>query len=245
MIWIGHRGASHDAPENTVASIRLAFEQGADAVEIDVRLTKDGGVVAFHDEDTSRIGGGGGKVRDLTLEEMKAIDVGAWKGPQWRGEQVPTLEEVVAMVPEGKILFIEIKSGPEILESLDGVLVDDRLKGRCALIGFDLDTMQAAKKRFPGCAAGWILDLGEEGAERPDPAGLIDGAKESGFYCVSLRSCEMVDRGLVDRAHAKGLEVIVWTVNDADEAERYISMGVDGITTDRPGWLKEKTVPAD
>ncbi|MHC4945427.1 MAG: glycerophosphodiester phosphodiesterase [Planctomycetota bacterium] len=236
MIWTGHRGASLDAPENTLASIRLAFEQGADAVEIDVRLTRDNTVVAFHDEDTSRIAGGGEKVSDLTLEEVKRLDAGAWKGKEWKGERVPTLEEAIAVLPEGKILFIEIKSGREILDPLSTVLEEDSMKDRCVLIGFDRDTMQAAKQRFPGFDVGWIHSLEEDRKKCPDPASLLVTAQNSGFACVSLRACELVDRVLVEQAHKLGLKVYVWTVNDPDEARHYLRMGVDGITTDRPAY---------
>ena len=79
----------------------------------------------------------------------------------------------------------------------------------------------------------------------PDPGNLVEKSKECGFSCVSLRACALVDQALVDRARALDLSVIVWTVNDPEEAARYLLMGVDGITTDRPGWLREKAGPTD
>src|ERR1700679_707344 len=86
---IGHRGASHDAPENTLASFRLAFTQQADAAETDVYLSKDGEIVVIHDANTRRVSGHSGKVVDQTLAELKKLDIGSWKGEQWSGERIP------------------------------------------------------------------------------------------------------------------------------------------------------------
>ena len=101
---VAHRGASADAPENTLAAIQLAWQQGADAAEIDVRLTVDGQLVAIHDETTLRTGSTDWKVKDHTLAELKTLDVGLWKSQQFVGEQIPTLAEVLDIVPPGKRL---------------------------------------------------------------------------------------------------------------------------------------------
>jgi glycerophosphoryl diester phosphodiesterase len=123
---IGHRGASHDAPENTLASIRLAWKQNADASETDVHLTKDGQIVVIHDFNTRRVGGRNRKVVDQTLAELKQLDVGRWKGEQWAGERIPTLAEYLAAIPDGKRLLIEIKCGPEIVPRLVQVIREAR-----------------------------------------------------------------------------------------------------------------------
>ena len=99
---VAHRGASHDAPENTLPALRLAWEQGADASEFDVYLTKDGRVAVIHDKDTKRVAAVDKRVADQTLAELKALDVGRWKAPRFAGTTVPTLEEMLADVPDGK-----------------------------------------------------------------------------------------------------------------------------------------------
>src|SRR5262245_65624278 len=98
MEIIAHRGASHDAPENTLAAVRLAWEQGADAVEVDVQLSKDGKLVVIHDDNTKRSGGFARKVRAQTLDELRRLDVGRWKGKRWAGEKIPTLDVVLEAV---------------------------------------------------------------------------------------------------------------------------------------------------
>ena len=99
---VAHRGASYDAPENTVAAIKLAWEQKADAAEFDVFLSKDGKIVVMHDKDTKRIAGVDRKVVDQTLAELRKLDVGRWKDAKFAGEKMPTLDEMLATVPEGK-----------------------------------------------------------------------------------------------------------------------------------------------
>src|SRR5690349_6499814 len=118
---VAHRGASFDAPENTVASAKLGWEQKADAVEIDIYLSKDGRIVVLHDADTKRTAGSVGKVVESTAEHLRTLDAGSWKGADWKGEKIPFLEEIIATVPEGGRLFIEIKCGPEILPELERV----------------------------------------------------------------------------------------------------------------------------
>ena len=112
---IAHRGASGEAPENTLAAFRRAFAQGADGIEGDFRLTRDGEIVCLHDATTGRTAGADLVVADTDLARLRALDVGAWKGPQWAGERIPTLAEVLGLVPAGKRLYIELKSGLEIL----------------------------------------------------------------------------------------------------------------------------------
>src|SRR5438552_9814499 len=113
MEIIAHRGASHDAPENTLASVNLAWRQHADAVEIDVQFSKDGKLVVIHDNSTRRTGRVNKKVSEQTLSELRRLDVGRWRGRTWSGQRIPTLDEVLATVPHGKRLYVELKCGPD------------------------------------------------------------------------------------------------------------------------------------
>src|SRR5262245_9603118 len=105
MEIIAHRGASHDAPENTLAAVRLAWEQGADAVEVDVHLSRDSRLVVIHDPTTKRTGNIRCRVLDRTFDELRRIDVGWWKGLRWERETIPCLESVIKTIPRNKRLF--------------------------------------------------------------------------------------------------------------------------------------------
>jgi glycerophosphoryl diester phosphodiesterase len=241
---IAHRGASWDAPENTVAALKLAWEQGADAVEFDVFLTKDGHIVAMHDRDTERTAGVKLLVADSTLDELRKLDVGKWKDPKYAGEKIPTLAEMLATVPAGKQAFVEVKCGPEIVPELDRVLRESKLKPeQTPVISFNADVIAAVKKARPDLPAYWIVGLREnKKTKAPPPTAeqLIAKAKEIRADGLDLQAAPVLDKAYADKVKAAGLRLYVWTVNDADEARRMVEIGAEGITTDRPGWLREQ-----
>lgn len=237
---IAHRGASWDAPENTVEAIQLAWDQKADASEFDVFLSKDGKIVAMHDKDTKRVAGVDKKVADQTLAELRLLDVGKWKGPRFAGAKVPTLEEMLATVPAGKRVFIEVKTGPEIVPELDRVLKSPRLKPvQTPIISFNIDVVAEVKKARSDLAVYWIVSTtATKGKKPPTAESLIAKAKAAKADGLDL-STETLDKAFADKVKAAGLKLYVWTVNDLKVARRMVEIGVDGITTDRPGWLRE------
>jgi glycerophosphoryl diester phosphodiesterase len=243
MEIVAHRGASADAPENTLAAVRLAWAQGADAVEVDVALSKDGRVVVLHDDSTERLAGRDRAVDEQTFAELRQLDVGAWKGERFRGERIPLLSEVLATVPKGRRLFVELKAGPEILSPLERVFEEagDRA-GRVTLIGFKRGTLAEAKRRFPRLRAYWLSRKVLAGGEGPDPAAadLIAKAREAGLDGLDVQARAAVDAGFVRAAKAAGLSVYVWSVDEAADARRFATAGADGVTTDRPGALREE-----
>lgn len=238
---VAHRGASWDAPENTVAAIKLAWEQNADASELDVFQSKDGKIVVIHDKDTKRVAGVAKKVVDQTLAELRLLDVGKWKGEKFAGEKMPILEEMLATVPAGKRLFIEVKCGPEIVPELDRVLKASKLKPeQTPIISFDAAVVAAMKKARPDLAAYWIVSMkAAKGKEAPTAEALIAKAKAVHADGLDL-STETLDKVFADKVKTAGLKLFVWTVNDLALAQRMVEIGVDGITTDRPGWLREQ-----
>ncbi len=240
---IGHRGASHDAPENTLASFRLAWAQNADAAETDVYLSKDGEIVVIHDANTRRVGGRNRKVADQTLAELKQLDIGRWKGEQWAGERIPTLAELLAIIPEGKRLFIEIKCGPEIAPRLVQVVhaAHKRPEQMC-LISFSYDVMQRVKKELPALKCYWIVQLKrsrETGRWSPPLEEIVRKTKEAGLDGIDFGDAPVIDRELIAKVKQSGLGVYIWAVDSTKEAGRLEQAGIDGITTNRPGFLKE------
>jgi glycerophosphoryl diester phosphodiesterase len=240
---IGHRGASDDAPENTLGSFRLAWTQNADAAETDVYLSKDGQIVVIHDANTGRVGGRDRKVVDQTLAELKQLDIGRWKGDRWTGERIPTLEELLAIIPDGKRLFIEVKCGPEIAPRLVEVLnnAHKRPEQTC-LISFSYEVMQRVKKDLPALKCYWIVQLKRSRKTSmlsPPLREIIRKAKAAGLDGIDFGDSPVIDREFVAKVKKAGLGIYIWTVNTTKEAGRLEQAGVDGITTNRPGVLKE------
>ena len=243
---IAHRGASYDAPENTLASVNLAWQRRADGVEVDVHLAKDDRVVVIHDKTTNRTAGEGGPVREQTLRELKALDVGSWKGQQWAGEPIPTLAEVLETVPPGRKLYVEIKTGKEILVPLQRVLRQSDVPPRqVVLIGFGRETMAAAKELLPAHTVLWLSGMRrEDGRWMPSADELIRKAKEAQVDGLDVQATEGLDRAFAEKVEAAGLSLYVWTVNDPAVARRMQRIGAEGITTDRPGWLRRQMTGA-
>ncbi len=231
-----HRGASADAPENTLAALRLGFAQGAEAGECDVRLTRDGHIVLLHDPGTRRTGDRGLVASAATLAELRAVDVGLWKGAAWTGERIPTLAEVVAMLPVGRRLLVEVKCGREILPELARVLrAAPRGAEAFVVMSFDFALVAEMKARCPEFEAHWIV---EAARPRPSVADMVARARGAGLDGLNLDRRFDIDRDFVRAVHAADLRLHVWTVDDAGEAERLAEAGVDSITTNRPGELR-------
>ena len=155
--FVAHRGASFDAPENTVAAASLAWRQRADAVEVDVHLSQDGRLVVIHDPNTRRTTGVNRKVVRQTLGDLRALDAGRWKGVEWLDEKIPTLEEVLASVPPGRRLFIEIKSRANTAAELVKVMARTHCRpAQIIFIGFSWPVMTSLKRKFPQIEVCWL-----------------------------------------------------------------------------------------
>ncbi len=239
---IAHRGASFEAPENTVASFQLGWEQNADAGELDIYISKDGQIVVMHDASTKRTAGLDKPIVAQTLEELRALDAGAWKGKQWQGEKIPTLAEALATIPDGKRLFIEIKCGPEVLPELERVLkVSGKAPEQLAIIGFGYETVKDAKQRFPHLPVLWLVSpkKGSQG-QSPTVDEMIEQTRAAGLDGLDLQFQFPFDAAFVSKFKAAGLKLCTWTVDEPAFARRLAEAGVDGITTNRPGWLREQ-----
>lgn len=240
---IAHRGASHDAPENTVAAIRLAWEQKADLSEFDIYLTRDGHLAVLHDKDTKRTAPGSAlSVAKSTLAELRQLDVGKWKDPRFTGERIPTLAEMLAVVPPGKGVFIEVKCGPEAVPAILRALDDAKLPAALTpVICFNAEVIAAVKKARPDLPAYWLVGLNpKKGQKPPTAASVVQKARAIHADGVDLSASPALDAEYAKTIRAAGLKLYVWTVNDVPTAKRMVELGVDGITTDRPGWLREQ-----
>lgn len=235
---IAHRGASHDAPENTLAAFRLAWNQNADGVECDVQLTKDGRVIVCHDDSTKRIAGVDLKIAETTLERLQTLDAGSFKDPKFKGERLPSLEELLAIMPEGKKLYIEVKCGPEVISELIRQLeLSEKLPAETPVICFNAAVVSELKQQLPDLPVYFLHN-----PEKITAKDLVAQAKSLNADGVDLKACKELDAAYARKILDAGLRLDVWTVDDPAEARRLIELGVKGITTNRPGFLREEAL---
>jgi glycerophosphoryl diester phosphodiesterase len=242
MEIIAHRGASHDAPENTLAAVNLAWKQQADAVEVDVHICRDGRVVVIHDDNTRKIAGVKRKIRHQTWAELQTLEVGRWKAARWSGERIPDLAQVLAAVPAGKRLFIEVKCGTQFVAGAREVL-ESQTGRQIVVIGFSFDLMKRVKASFPMLEVCWIVEFKRRfktGRWSPSPAAVIEAARATRLDGLDVGAKGPITREFVGKAKEAGLNVYVWTVDSPAMARKLFDAGVDGITTNRPGWMREQ-----
>jgi len=235
QMFIAHRGASYLAPENTVAAANLAWELGADAVEVDVHLSKDNRVMVIHDKDTKKTCSG---KKNLVIAKtpsilLRDLDAGIWKGEEFKGEKIPFLREIIETVPEGKTLVVEIKCGSEVLPAIQRCVERSGKLEQIVFISFGWETIVDTKEQFPGNKCYWLSAL------KPGLKKKIRQAAELGLEGINLRH-SIIDKNMVALAQENNLEVLTWTVDDPEEAKRLTDLGVTGITTNRPKWMKEE-----
>jgi len=238
---IAHRGASYDFPENTCAAAARAWKDGADAVELDVHQTKDDQLVVVHDADTRRTTGAAGLIANLSLAEVQALDAGTWKGAKFAGEKIPTLEQFLSIGPANRRFFIEVKCGPKAIPELKAVLERAKLPAdQTVIISFNKDVVATTKKELPALKSILIVGYGKdaETGRRPTLDELTAEAKLLKLDGLDLSYKWPIDAAFVQKAKAAGLSVWVWTVDNADVARQMKAAGVDGITTNRPAWLR-------
>ena len=245
---IAHRGASADAPENTLAAFRLAWAQGADGIEGDFCLSADRQIVCIHDADTLRVAGQKHVVKDTCFADLQALDVGGWKGERWLGERIPSLEDVLAAVPAGKKIVLELKAGPEIVAPLAENLKRSAHAGENILLISLVDaTVAECKRRLPPIKCHWLSGYekctGGAGGTHgwtptaDDVIATIRRLGADGFG--SEAKPEIFDEAFVRRLRAAGInEFHVWTVDEGAVGRFYERLGAWGITTNRPGFLR-------
>ncbi|MBA4410023.1 MAG: glycerophosphodiester phosphodiesterase family protein [Bacteroidota bacterium] len=228
---IAHRGSSFTAPENTVAAAQLAWQQNADAVELDIYLSKDNRVVVIHDSNTKRTTGQEFNVAETSADVLRSLDAGDWKNELYKGEKIPFLEEMIATIPDGKKMVIEIKCGVEVLPALKLAVDLSGKKQQLIFIAFGWETILATKQLFPENACYWLSGWAPEVQEKMKESAI------KGLDGLNLNN-KIVDKKTVRRAKRLGLEMLSWTIDDAEEAKRLVKLGVTGITTNRPDLIR-------
>lgn len=243
---VAHRGASYDAPENTVAAMELAFEQGADGVEADFYLTSDGHIICCHDKDTERTAGVKHIIVETPLAVLRKLDVGSWKNEKYRGEKMPTFAEIAETIPSDKKFIIELKVGPEIVAPLKEALAKTDLRDdQILIICFNEKTVAECKKVLPNLKCHWLTGYKQDeksGAWKPSLAEVVATLERSHADGLgSQGETKHVDaeflEDLCDEGHC---EFHVWTIDDPKVARYYQKLKPWGITTNRPGFIREQ-----
>jgi glycerophosphoryl diester phosphodiesterase len=240
FLIIAHRGESYDAPENTYASINLAWERNDDAVEIDIRLTKDEEIVVIHDKTTLRTGGKFRKISTSDYSELTKIDVGKYKGKKWKNEKIPLLDKVIETMPKHKYLFVEIKSSAQIIKPLQKIIDEKKIKSnQIKFIGFDIDIMKSLKQILPQFESYWIIQ-GKDYKKREDLEDTIRKCRSAGLNGLDVEEKKYLSKEVIRAVKDSGLRIYTWTVDDPLRAKQLFNDGIDGITTNKAYWIKNK-----
>lgn len=228
-----HRGASNIAPENTMAAIKQAVQLGADFAEIDVQQTKDGVLILCHDTDLKRVAGLDKKVWEVTYEEIKKLEVGSWFSEEFRGEKIPTLEEVLSYA-NGKIkLNIELKKEKQredLEEKVVQLIQKYNFQNQCLVSSFGYDILMQVKNLDSKIKTLYNVAFAYGEFYHLDK---IDA------YSVEASS---ITQKAVFEIHEKGKQIFAWTVNSKNSMKRLINMGIDNIITDNVTEAKEMLV---
>ena len=234
---IGHRGASTEAPENTLAANDLAFQQKADGIEVDVRLTKDNQLVCMHDKSAFRTAGKKNLIKESTLNQLKSLDVGKWKGEKWSGEAIPSLHEVLSEMPLDKKIYIEVKEGIETIDPLIEDIQKNKLDPKyISIISFHQEVVKRVKQAMESLTVNFLISFSSS-KEFLDEEVLLK-LLEFNLDGVGAESHSRLSHNFVELISEKNKKVHVWTVDDINQAKKYKEMGLSSITTNVPGLIK-------
>jgi glycerophosphoryl diester phosphodiesterase len=219
MLRIGHRGAPAYEPENTLRSFEKAMELGVNAVELDIRKTKDGRMVVIHDAEVDRTTNGRGPVSGLTLDEVKRLTAG-------KSEKIPTLEEALDFLDRKVRILVELKElGLE--ENTLSLIREKGLEENVVIVSFHEEALRRTRELSEKVETGLIYVR----HENPIETAL---RLKANYLIPFFKHTRATD---VEKAHERGLKVIVWTINEREEAVKYVEWGVDGVASDKPDIL--------
>ena len=231
MLVLGHRGASGYAPENTIAAFELGMRQGCHGFEFDVQLSRDGEPVVHHDWSVARTTGGSGEIRDMTFRKIRTLDAGKWFSPEFRGQKIPALREVLELVPKELLLNVELKSrpsdGPGLEEKTITVLKEHGRLGKTIISSFNHLSLKRSRKISPDIRLGLLFEF-----LPPRPFDYVKNLKLD-LYSIHPRH-DFVSAALMIEAHDRGLKTACWTVNTTERAAELLKEGADFVITNYP-----------
>lgn len=230
MQCIAHRGASGYAPENTRAAFERAIVMGSDAIETDVQITADGHLVLMHDLAVDRTSDGRGPVADFTLDELRALDLGAWYGEAFVGERVLTVTELITDFLSRIPVVLEVKD-PRATQPLMSLLAESGMIDRVQVTSFYWGPLLDAQAARTSVSLGFLTPIFTEE--------MVSRVARRGFAQICPNVGTLTARR-VEMAHAAGLQVRAWGITQRYEVDRLHETGVDGATVNWPDWITER-----
>jgi glycerophosphoryl diester phosphodiesterase len=234
---VAHRGASGYAPENTIAAFDKGVDMKSDYIEIDVQRSKDGELVIIHDTTVDRTTDGTGRVKELTFEQIRSLDAGSWKGEEFKGEKIPTFDEILDRY-HGKVgILIELKA-PELYPGIEAQVaqelternLDKPQNEKIIIQSFNFESMKITNSLLPKVPIGVLTSNRAHTTEQ--------ALKEFATYADYVNpSYGIVSKELVDQVHSLGMKIQSWTVRSQEAADFLLEMNVDGIITDYPDYV--------
>lgn len=235
---IAHRGAMAYAPENTIAAFKLGIELGANAIELDLRQTKDKIPVALHDATVNSTTNGKGNVLDYTFADLKNLDAGSWFDNKFSSEKIPSLQEVIDILTDSVILIIELKEGnetyPDIEENVISIIIENNIESKTILKSFDPNVLERLRKLAPDIPLLYVYTF-----RLPWLGMIIDrGITFGSIFNIDAEYLQphrfFLSESFVKAAQSRGFKIISWGVNSEEDIIESLEYGVDGIETDYP-----------
>jgi len=229
---IAHRGASAYAPENTLAAFKLALQQGADAIELDAKLSVDGQVVVIHDQTVDRTTLGSGRVKNLRLNELRRLDAGSHFDITFQGEPIPTLEEVFRAVGQLTYINVELTNYSSLNDNLPEKVAElvrqYRLQQRVIFSSFNPIALVRIRRQIPEAPIGLLATPGRTGILARSWVGCL-----LKYQSLNVETND-ASADLVKRIHRQGRRVFAYTSNSEDNLRRLFELSIDGVFTDDP-----------
>lgn len=237
---IAHRGSSNKAPENTMSAFTLAYDEKADMIELDVLLTKDGVPIVVHDNRLKKLGYSHLVVTESTFNQLKEVDAGRWFSPDFAGEKIPSLEQVLNWAKDRISLNIEIKK-ESVTEKSDGgieqkvidMVRDFDMTDQVLLSSFDFRAVDRCKKLDSTISTGLLYDKKQSGGA--SPLELIEKMNADAFHCTFFQFYRLNAQQLLKQQ----IPVFIYTVNYTWMMKNLLKKGVNGLFTDKPELLKK------
>jgi len=228
----GHRGAASLAPENTLAGFKKALQSGVKWIELDTQLSADNTPIIFHDESVDRCTNGSSRVADLSLEQLQALDAGSWFSKEFSGEKILTLEQTLGFFMENDLnMNLEIKIHHDhqvqpLVEKVAKVLAKINFPNEKLIISsFSESALEHCHQLMPDMRLGYITEH--------NPLPMLEKLKSLNLYSVHL-DYKILNQEMAKVIKKSGLKLVIWTLNDLQQASKFRAWGVDMIITDKP-----------